>query len=377
MSLSIVRRWLVAVLFVLPSLLSAAQAADPTDIPSKKYEKDPLRWYDAKDLYVEGRGWNDVKDYYDRLPAKAEGVVRPPVWNLALSSSGMNVRFFADTTTIAVRWKLRKPALGMPHMAPTGVSGVDLYGRLDDGTWRWIAIGRPTGEDNNATLVSALPPGRREYRIYLPLYNGVSSVEIGLPTDAKPERIDVDKLPKPIVFYGTSIMQGACASRTGMAQSSIIGRRLDMPVINLGFSGNGQMEPEVAKLLAELDPAVYVLDALPNCVAEMVKERTEPLVKTIRAAHPNTPIILVEDRTYANAVWVKTAMERNLTSRAEYKAAYDRLLSAGVTGLTYVTGDQLLSADGEATVDASHPTDLGFVQYADVLTPVLKKVLAK
>lgn len=374
MSSSLARRSFLAVLCACSLPVVAGGAAE---IPSKNYDKDPLRWYDAKDLYVEGRGWNDVKDYYDRLPAKAEGVVRPPVWNLALSSAGMNVRFFADTTTIAVRWKLRKPSLGMPHMAPTGVSGVDLYGRLDDGTWRWIAIGKPTGEENNATLVSALPPGRREYRIYLPLYNGVSSVEIGLPAAAKLERIDAAKLPKPVVFYGTSIMQGACASRTGMAQSSIIGRRLDMPVINLGFSGNGKMEPEMAKLLAELDASVFVLDALPNCAAEEVKERTEPLVKAIRAAHPNTPIILVEDRTYADAIWLKSKLERNLTSRTEYKAAYERLLSAGVTGLTYVTGDQLLSADGEATVDASHPTDLGFVQYADVLTPIIKQALAK
>lgn len=374
MSSSLARRSFLAVLCACSLPVVAGGAAE---IPSKNYDKDPLRWYDAKDLYVEGRGWNDVKDYYDRLPAKAEGVVRPPVWNLALSSAGMNVRFFADTTTIAVRWKLRKPSLGMPHMAPTGVSGVDLYGRLDDGTWRWIAIGKPTGEENNATLVSALPPGRREYRIYLPLYNGVSSVEIGLPAAAKLERIDAAKLPKPVVFYGTSIMQGACASRTGMAQSSIIGRRLDMPVINLGFSGNGKMEPEMAKLLAELDASVFVLDALPNCAAEEVKERTEPLVKAIRAAHPNTPIILVEDRTYADAIWLKSKLERNLTSRTEYKAAYERLMSAGVTGLTYVTGDQLLSADGEATVDASHPTDLGFVQYADVLTPIIKQALAK
>lgn len=377
MSDRLARRCLLALLVHLSLWQGGISAAEPGEVPFKSYDKDPLRWYDAKDLYVEGRGWSDVKDYFDRLPAKAEGVVREAVWNLSLSSAGMNVRFFADTPTIAVRWKLRKPALGMPHMAPTGVSGVDLYGRLDDGTWRWIAIGRPTAEENNATLVSGLPPGKREYRVYLPLYNGVSSVEIGLPAGAKLERIDAAKLPKPIVFYGTSIMQGACASRTGMAQSSIIGRRLDMPVINLGFSGNGKMEPEVAKLLAELDPAAYVLDALPNCVAEEVKTRTEPLVKTIRAAHPNTPIILVEDRTYADAIWLKSKMDRNLTSRAEYKAAYERLLSDGVTGLTYVTGDQLLSADGEATVDASHPTDLGFVQYADVLTPVIQKVLAK
>src|SRR5262249_54590042 len=157
-------------------------------------------------------------------------------------------------------WKLRKPQLGMPHMAPSGVSGVDLYGRNADGQWRWISCGRPTDVDNRTTLAKELPPGKREYRLYLPLYNGVSQVEIGLPEKATIARSTHPLLKrKPVVFYGTSIMQGACASRPGMAQSSIIGRRLERPIINLGFSGNGKMEIEMARLLAELDPAAYVL----------------------------------------------------------------------------------------------------------------------
>ena len=125
------------------------------------------------------------------------------------------------------------------------------------------------------------------------------------------------------MFYGTSIMQGACASRTGMAQSSIIGRRINAPVINLGFSGNGKMEPEIARLLAELDPSVYVIDALPNMEAVLVKERAEAFVRTLREARPTTPIILVEDRTYADAHWVASRRERNESSRREFRAAYD------------------------------------------------------
>lgn len=356
------------------ALLGSARAAEP--VPFKTYDKDSTHWYDARDLTVEGRGWNEVQVYYDRLPRKAEGVVRGAVWTLSQQSAGMCVRFTADTPSIAVRWTLRSPKLELPHMAATGASGVDLYGRADDGTWRWIAVGKPTGLENMAKLAVNLPPGEREYRIYLPLYNGVTSVEIGLPRDARIARSEHPSTKlKPIVFYGTSIMHGACASRTGMSQSSIIGRKLDRPIINLGFSGNGKMEIEVAQLLAELDPAAYVLDALPNCIAEEVKERTEPLVRELRKAHPNTPIILVEDRTYADAFWFASKKDRNVTSRKEYRAAYERLLSDGVTGLTYVEGEQLLRADGEDTVDGSHPTDLGFMRYADVLTPILQKVL--
>lgn len=367
-------RILLAAIFAL--FLPLTLAAEETKIPHTTIDKDPLYWYDARDLDVEGRGWTDVKEYYDRLPAKAEGVVRDAVWNLSRNSAGMCVRFAADTPSIAVRWTLKSATLGLPHMAATGVSGVDLYGQTDNGSWRWIAVGKPAALETKQTLVSTLPAGLREYRVYLPLYNGVKSVQIGLPASARIVRSsDAALKKKPVVFYGTSIMHGACASRTGMAQSSIIGRRIGAPVINLGFSGNGKMEPELAQLLAEIDASVYVLDALPNMEAVLVKERAEAFVLALRKARPKAPIVLVEDRSYADAYWVPSRRERNEGSRREFRAAYERLLKAGVTGLTYVEGSQLLRDDGEDTVDGSHPTDLGFMRYADILTPIIQKAM--
>jgi lysophospholipase L1-like esterase len=266
----------------------------------------------------------------------------------------------------------------MPHMPATGVSGLDLYARLD-GRWRWLGVGQPSEAPTNAaTLASGLPEGRREYLLYLPLYNGVSSVELGLPEGhalAKaPSR--PDDHAKPIVFYGTSITQGGCASRPGMVHTAILGRRLDRPVINLGFSGNGKMEPELAGLLAELDPAAYVLDCLPNMTAEEVEARVEPFVRALRTARPGTPIVLAEDRTYANARLVASRRERNASSRAALRRSYDRLLDGGIGGLTYLPGDPQLGDDGEATVDGSHPTDLGFVRMADAFEAALRPLLA-
>lgn len=347
-----------------------AGAADPV-------AKEPrIDWHDAQKLTVEGRGYTDVKEFYDRLPAKAEGVVRDAVWGLSRNSAGMCVRFRADTTTIMVRWKLRSANLALPHMAATGASGIDLYGLTDDGAWRWIAVGKPAGIETTVKLTSELKPGLREYRVYLPLYNGVTSVEIGVPPGRKVEpSTDPALARKPLVFYGTSIMQGACASRTGMAQSSIIGRRMNVPVINLGFSGNGLMEPEVAQLIAELDPAVFVLDCLPNMDAARVRQNAEAFIRSVRKARPATPIVLVEDRTYADAFWSPTKHERNVMSRKEFRAIYERLVSEGMEGLTYVEGNQLLRADGEDTVDGSHPTDLGFMRYADVMEPILRPLL--
>jgi lysophospholipase L1-like esterase len=170
-------------------------------------------------------------------------------------------------------------------------------------------------------------------------------------------------------------MHGACASRPGISMTAIIGRRLDCPTINLGFSGNGRMEAEVGALLTELDAAVYVIDCLPNMDAEAVTERAEPLCRQLRAARPNVPIVLVEDRTYTHARFSSSSRERHATSRAALRKAFENLTAAGVKNLHYVEGDQLLGDDDEATTDGSHPNDLGMVRYADVYEKVLRRIL--
>ena len=340
-------------------------------------ENSDVLWYDIELLGIEGRGWNDTKAKFDRLPAKAEGVVRGAVWGLSHHSAGMAVRFRTDATTIQARWSLTGSNLAMPHMPATGVSGLDLYVKAESGAWRWLANGRPTQfPENRATLAQGIPVGDREYLLYLPLYNGVTSVQIGVAKTHNLETLPRAADAKPIVFYGTSITQGGCASRPGMVHTAILGRRLDRPVINLGFSGNGKIEQEVADLLAELDVAVYVIDCLPNMNAEEVAARTEPLVQTLRDAHPKTPILLVEDRSYSDSFLVEGKRQRNESSRQAFREAYQRLVDEGVTGLAYLAGEHLLGDDGEATVDSSHPTDLGFVRMADAFEPQLKQSLA-
>jgi hypothetical protein len=286
----------------------------------------------------------------------------------------MSVRFETDATTILARYGV-SGRLTMTHMTTVGVSGVDLYAKDDEGTWRWVAANRPSS--NEATtyqLAKGLDPGMRTYRLYLPLYNAVTSLEIGVPADAQ-----FTPLPpsdeKPLVFYGTSIMHGCSASRPGMAWTSIVGRKLDRPVINLGFSGNGTMDQSIANLMAELDAAAYIIDCLPNMKAPAVAARTEPLVHTLRKARPDVPIVLVEDRTYANA-WIQAgARERHRGSRRELRKAFINLKAEGVEGLFYVAGNQLMGDDTEATIDRSHPTDLGMMRQADIITEVLRDVL--
>jgi hypothetical protein len=183
LAMSCLRRVLTFLIFgALQACLGDAQGADAID--PKQAEADPgglILWYDLRLLDVEGKDWADTKAPYDRLPARAEGVVRGPVWDLSRQSAGLCARFLTDATSIHARWTLTTDNLALPHMPATGVSGLDLYVRSEKGRWQWLANGRPMQKTTTTQLISGRAPGKREYLLYLPLYNGVSSVQIGIP----------------------------------------------------------------------------------------------------------------------------------------------------------------------------------------------------
>ena len=336
--------------------------------------KGEINWYNAKDIGVEGKGWTDTKRYFDRLPRKAEGIVRDPVWDLSRHSAGMCLRFETDSPNIYVRYKLHLESLSMFHMPATGVSGVDLYGEDGEGIDRWVSVVGPEEQKVEKSIAKGLAPGSRKYTLYLPLYNGVDKMEIGIENGNFFNPLHPRK-EKPILFYGTSIMQGACASRPGLAIPAILGRRLRRPTINLGFSGNGIMESEVASLLAELDPCVFVIDCLPNMNEKSVSERTIPLVKKLRETNNKTPILLVEDRSFTNTSFFPSMKLHHQKSRRALKKAFAELVYSGVVNLYYLDGDNLLGRDGEGATDGSHPSDLGMIRYADAYEPTLRSIL--
>lgn len=333
-----------------------------------------LAWYDLNKIGVEGQGWPETSAPYTRLPAKARRKVRQPVWDLSRHAAGLCVRFATDADRICADWTLANENLAMDHMPASGCSGLDLYVRSGRKGWRWLGVGRATAVQNRTTLAGGLPAGKREYLLYLPLYNGLKRARLGLPVGATLARV-APPTDSPVVFYGTSIVHGGCASRPGMAYPAIIGRRLDTAIINLGFSGNGLMEPELAALLAELDASCFMLDPLPNNDLAGVEERTAPLVRTLRAAHPSTPIVLVENVIYEYCHLNASAAADLAAKNAALRRICKGLQREGLKGLTLVPGKGLLGRDGEGTVDGVHPTDVGFVRMAAGIAPAIRKVL--
>lgn len=355
---------------VAPSKPVAPAASKEPPVPSD------VAWRDVTGWGVEGRAWveQERKRWFDRLPAKAEGKVTAAVWGLSRDSAGMMVRFRTDATAIYARYKLMKEKLAMTNMPAIGVSGLDLYARDGEGKWRWVYITKPDKQQMEVAIVTDLAPGEREYAAYLPLYNGVDSLEIGVPLGAKFEGL-APRREKPIVFYGTSITHGASASRPGMVHTAILGRRFDRPVINLGFSGNGKMDAAVGELMCEIDAAAFVIDCLPNMDAKLVSERAAPLVRQLRAARPEAAIVLVEDRPFTNT-WIRPSRQKfHADNHAALKGAFDALRAEGVKGLYYIPGDHLLGDDAEGATDASHPNDLGFMRQSDAFEPVLREAL--
>lgn len=334
-----------------------------------------LMWHDATSLEIEGRGWANTAGPYDRLPDSAQSKVSKGAWGLSKNSAGVCIRFVTDAAAVSARWSVTSGSLAMPHMPATGVSGLDLYTRAADGSWQFVGNGRPHVQDGNVAKFEFRGGGKagRECLLYLPTYNGTKSLEIGVPAGATlqmPEpRPEAQR--KPVVVYGTSIVQGGCASRPGMIWTSILGRMLDRPMINLGFSGTGTMEPPVAEALAEIDAAAFVIDCIWNMSDDhsMYQERVSKLVHTIRKSRPDAPIVFVgQSMIRPEAHPTKSTLGQ--------EAAVKALQQEGNKGLYVVPGTDLVGDDGEGTVDGVHLTDLGMLRQAQVLYPVVKDLLA-
>lgn len=352
------------------------EGIDPNFHSEGKSEKTAeLRWCSASTLTVEGIGWPEESELFCRFPNRGQAVLREPMWRLSRCSTGVCIRFLSNACTLAIRWGLRLDEMARAHMPATSTSGLDLYVRdPENGRIRWAAMAKPEEIATSfALLLTDQPDEMREYFLYLPLYNGVSFLEVGINSEA-------ELLPaqprdeKPICFYGASIVQGACASRSGMAFPAQLGRRLERSYWNFGFSGNSHAEPEVAALLAELDPALYVIGPAPSLKEEFVTERLGSFLQTLRDARPDTPIVLVENAVYQDAWISPERYEPTATANSALRLVFENIKES-VGNLHLIAGANLLGEDGEATVDGTHPTDVGFIRIADRLEPKLGALL--
>lgn len=333
-------------------------------------------FHDAARFPLLGKITDSTETRYERLSASLRDTCRPRLWQLGKNTSGLALRFRSNTTQVSARWTLLE-GVNLNHMTDTGVRGLDLYA-WNGKTWQFVNTARPTAKENRQVIISNMLPLEREYLLYLPLYDGLTDLQIGVDSTA---RIDLPALPlpaagNPIVCYGTSITQGGCATRAGMSYTNILMRRMNREFVNLGFSGNGKLDYEIAELMAQRsDVALFVLDFIPNVTLEQVKEKTAEFINILRRRHPDVPILLVESVLFTHMPFDeamrKVVSEKNKALREEY----EKLRRQGDRRLHYLPAGKLIGRDGEATVDGIHLTDLGFLRFADELEKEIDKII--
>lgn len=340
------------------------------------------KWFNplnAEFPVIQNQGWTEeIGHSYVRLPQRAQSVVREAVWNLSRHSSGLSIRFYSNAPQLSVRYGVTG-AYSMPHMPATGVSGVDLYAIDSDGKWNFC-FGNYAFNDTiqyhyNLIGKEKCPEEGFEYRLSLPLFNSVSWLEIGVPQTSELTFIPLSP-EKPIVLYGTSIAHGACASRPGMSWANIVQRKLDYPLINLGFSGNGRLEKELLDLIGEVDARLYILDCLPNLGGREESEICQLIVEAVRQLRKKqkAPILLVEHIGYSNAATDTTRLLNYEKCNKASRKAYGILLSENTDKLYYLTREELnIPVDG--WVDYIHPSDLGMQAQATAVERKIREIL--
>jgi len=333
------------------------------------------------------------KSFFDRLPAEAENTVRSPVWTLSTMSAGFYVDFQTESSFLQLNITYRYETMSMWHFPATGCSGMDLYNfDYNTSTWRWTStttIMKYPQSINHMITVPAQTTHPTEiplYRLHLPTYNGIKYLAIGHDTrypliQPKQKKLieNHNNNKKPIVWYGTSILQGAVASRPGMIFTNWISRNIQREIYNFGFSGNGIMEINVANYLTTIDASVFIIDCLPNMNATLVTNRTIPLVDYIREKHPTTPIILVAGTWYGDHWFDPTP---NDSKRQALVEKYNELIAkTGDKDLYLIENskDELFNEEVliNPTVGGTHPSDLGHMEITKFYTKYLNDLLKK
>ena len=361
----------------LAALLVASLAVWADALPGFRYE-------DATKFQIINKGWDNTTEPYTRLPQQYMDSCREEQQWLYNHSSGIAVRFATNSKRIAAQYNL-KNNFHMQHMAMTGIKGTDLYYLNEDrNVWEHVNTARPQEKNFKADSIQSklyvenLDGEMHEYMIYLPLYDGINLLQIGVDSTAEltMPRVENPRKMGKIVIYGTSIQQGGCASRVGMVPSAMIQREYNLECVNLSTSGNARMDFYIAEALADIEDAIcYVIDPVPNCTKDRCDTATYDFIKILRTLRPEVPIIMVEGIMYPYTRHNSYHAEYLPQKNEGFRRGYEQHLAENPKGLYYMTHEGQVGPEMEGTVDGVHLTDYGFRAYADLLEVKIKEAL--
>ena len=358
-------------------LLTCAVGVKADALPGFRYE-------DASKFQIINKGWDNTTEPYTRLPQQYMDSCREEQQWLYNHSSGIAVRFATNSKRIAAQYNL-KNNFHMQHMAMTGIKGTDLY-YLNEArnVWEHVNTARPQEKQFKADSIQSklyvenLDGEMHEYMIYLPLYDGINWLQIGVDSTAEliMPRVENPRKMGKIVIYGTSIQQGGCASRVGMVPSAMIQREYNLECVNLSTSGNARMDFYIAEAMAGIEDAIcYVIDPVPNCTKDRCDTATYDFIKILRTLRPEVPIIMVEGIMYPYTRHNSFHAEYLPQKNEAFRRGYELHLAENPKGLYYMTHEGQVGPEMEGTVDGVHLTDYGFRAYADLLEVKIKEAL--
>ena len=338
-------------------------------VSSSTLDEGAYDWRDGqKDLALEGRGFVSDDPSYVRLPDRFKSVVTPAVWELSRTAIGFNARFVTDSDEIVVRWQVPENLTPGDALTYNLSAGVDIYRRTAMGAWCHHTVGAPNHATGRGELLVKWVPGE-ECLVYLPARAVVRNFTIGVRKGASFAPPKPHRLARPVVHYGTSIVNGACSSRPGLVLPALVSRKTDLDVIDLGFSGSGKMELRMADLVAEIDASLYIIDCEWNLDEALVKANYEPFVRRLKELRPDTPVLLCGACT-----------ENDFPRPTEILSAAIFVRLKGEDGVKwanwhYLSGVDMLPKDSDCTLDHCHPNDYGFARMSQVYAETVQKIL--
>ena len=339
----------------------------------------PLEWRDVREKPFDLYGlYNPLtENIFRRVPEDVAQATSAGVAGLARNTAGGRVRFSTNSKNVAIHAVM--PSIGrMDHFAFTGSGAFDLYVKV--GTrYRFYRSFRPNYKSYGyETTVSFETAEWRQLMIHFPLYSSVTSLYIGLDPAAVLDHGEKYAIEKPVVYYGSSITQGGCASRPGNSYQALISMDTDADFINLGFSGSAKGEPAIREYMANLDMSCFVLDYDHNAPnADHLAATHEPLFKAIREKHPTLPVIFVT-KPDTNSIFFGMGAKNDMSKRRDIvHTTYMNAMKAGDKNVYFVDGDSLFNGYHWdcCTVDGCHPNDAGFFRMAERIGDVVGAVL--
>lgn len=334
-----------------------------------------INWNIITPADVEGKGWENTVCPFDRLPAKIKDVL-PKVWENSHSSTGMCFHFNSDSSYIYAKLKLGSEKLGEQNFNVCSHSGVDLYCYdAKQNRWRWAAAtphNMLKNQNSEIRLLDSLNREMRSWLMYMPLRNQLLEISIGVEDGAEFQIVPPRTEP-PIVYYGTSIVHGAFTIRAGLGIAQRLARNLNMPLINLGFSGAAKMEKEMSRLLTELDAGIFVIDAYHNLSPDDVKNNAEQFIDILCSAKPDTPVVVLGAPQLLNA-WLYPHIKEEQDSKTILLNTICKKMMLKYPNLHYIKGENFYGSD-EVSMDGVHPNDEAFANMSEILTGEISQII--